>query len=376
MTQTDILIIGAGAVGLATACALGKREIIVLERNRSFGQETSSRNSEVIHAGMYYPQHSLKAQLCTTGSRLLYAFCEQHAVPHARIGKLIIAADHSETAKIEALYATGKANGVPGLSLITGEQCRALEPELTASAALLSEATGIFDTHRYMQTLETLSAKQGVLFAYGCTVTGIAPVSGGYTVTFRDTDGQDEQIRAACVINCAGLAADFVAALAGIDTNKAGYALTYLKGEYFNLTGVKRGITSHLIYPVPGVDSLGIHTVLDLQGQLKLGPNAYPVDSLDYSVDNTYKEDFYHSVKRFLPFVRLENLVPGMAGIRPKRLCGTFADFVICNEVARGLPGFINLIGIESPGLTASLAIGQYVAGLLGYTETKVVGPT
>lgn len=369
MDKVDCIIIGAGAVGLAVAHRLAARykKTVVLERHPGFGRETSSRNSEVIHAGIYYPPASLKAALCVKGNRMLYEFCGQYGILYKKTAKLIVAVEDGEETAIGDLYANGLANGVPALSLLTKKEIRQLESAVRAQQALLSGTTGIFDSHIYMQTLEGLAERAGALFAYGCTVTRIEYINHEYRITLTDSDGQEERIHSQILINSCGLHSDKIAAAAGINVEAAGYKLFFSKGEYFSLRGIRRGLTSRLIYPAPCPDYLGIHTVLDLQGQLKLGPNAYYVNQIDYSIDETHRDEFYLSARKFLPFLKVENLIPDMAGIRPK-LQGPgadFADFIICHETGRGYPGLVNLIGIESPGLTSSLAIAEYVSELL-----------
>ena len=369
MEKTDFVIIGAGAVGLAIAerLSLDKNDIVVLERRDSFGRETSSRNSEVIHAGFYYPPSSLKTSLCAAGNRLMYEFCSACGIPHRACGKVVVARTPEEEKKIISLFEQGSAGGVPGLTILDEKRLIELEPAVKGYTGMLSATTGIFDTHTFMKRLEQRATDQGVIFAYNGEAVGIAPVNGGYEVTVKDVDGSLMSLRCDSVINAAGLSADKVAALAGIDTEKAGYRIHYCKGEYFSVSNRHRGKLSHLVYPAPTTVSLGIHGVLGLDGSLKLGPSAFYVDELNYDVDGAHRLEFFRAVQTLFPFIEEDDLSPDTAGIRPKLQYGggPFRDFVIRDESDRGLPGFINLIGIESPGLTSALSIARYVEKLV-----------
>ena len=369
MEKTGAVIIGAGAVGCAVAERLSvvKKEIIVVERHDAFGRETSSRNSEVIHAGFYYPSSSLKASLCVEGSRLMYEFCRECGIPHKACGKIVVAATPEEEKKIIALFEQGNASGVPGLSLVGAKRIRELEPAIRGRVGLVSGSTGIFDTHAFMKRLEQRAADRGVTFAYNCEATAIARVSGGYEVTVKDVDGSLLSMHCDTVINCAGLSADKVAAMAGIDTAKAGYHIYYCKGEYFSVSNRHRGKLSRLVYPAPTQVSLGIHGVLGLDGSFRLGPSAFYVDELNYDVDAAHRHDFFESARTLFPFLEEDDLSPDQSGIRPKlqQGGGPFCDFVIRDEGDKGLPGFIDLIGIESPGLTSALSIARYVEKLV-----------
>ncbi|HPC36033.1 MAG TPA: NAD(P)/FAD-dependent oxidoreductase [Candidatus Marinimicrobia bacterium] len=370
MEKVDIVIIGAGVVGLAIARELSSKhraEIVLLEKHPYFGAETSSRNSEVIHAGMYYPADSLKAKFCVRGNRQLYEICEKYRIPYRKSGKLIVASSDEELVEVEALYRQGNLNGVPNLVMLNAKQIEALEPEVRARNALLSPETGSIDVHRLMQFYETQALTNGVLIAYQNTVTGIEKLANGYKISVADETGANFDILSQVVINSAGLNADKIAALVGIDIDEYHYRLHYCKGEYFNVANRHIGKIQHLIYPVPTAYSLGIHTRLRLDGTLSLGPNAYYVDEINYEVDPGHQVEFYDSVKDFLPYIQYADLTPEMAGIRPK-LQGPgekFRDFVISEERDKGLPGFVNLIGIDSPGLTSAPAIAEYVANLL-----------
>ncbi|NPV27122.1 MAG: NAD(P)/FAD-dependent oxidoreductase [Firmicutes bacterium] len=363
METVDIAVIGAGVVGLAVAYELARtfpgQAIAILEKNSRFGQEISSRNSEVIHAGLYYPQESLKTKLCVEGNELLYEFCARYQVRHQRIGKLIVATHDGDLPVLERLYRQGTVNGVQ-LQVIEARELNKLEPNISAIAALLSVNTGIIDSDNLMRCLYRLTLDQGVLAVFRSPVTRIDFTSRGYRL---ETGG--ERLLARVVVNAAGLASDRVAAMVGLDIDRYGYRLHYCKGEYYRLT--PRLKINHLVYPPPEHAGLGIHITLDLHGGQRLGPNAYYVDKIDYAMDETHRQEFYTAAWSYLPDLQWEDLQPGFAGIRPK-LQGpgeTFRDFVISEETEKGLPGFVNLIGIESPGLTSCLAIAQYVASLI-----------
>lgn len=369
MEKVDTVIVGAGVLGLAIATEVAQRskEVVVIERNLSFGQETSSHNSEVIHSGLYYPEGSLKARLCVEGRRLLYYFCEKHNIAHRQLGKLIVATNAREVKDLEKLIKRGKNNGVEDLTLLTAKEIKKIEPHVQAICAIQSPSTGIIDTHQLMKYLESLAKAKGVIFAYNCKVIAIEKEVAGYKVDIRDADGESLTLFTRLLINCAGLHSDKIARMAGIDTEVAGYKLHYSKGEYFRVKANKARFISHLIYPIPEDGSLGIHTVIDLQGQLKLGANAFYVGKVNYDVDPSHNKEFYQSAKKFLPFIEPDDLSVDMAGIRPK-LQGPdepLRDFVIADEEKRGFSGLINLIGIESPGLTASLAIAKYVSNMI-----------
>lgn len=369
MEETDITIVGAGVVGLAIAACVSRsgKKVIIAEKNPTFGQEASSRNSEIIHSGIYYPLNSLKARLCLEGRRLLYQFCEEQNIPHKRLGKLIVATNDEEATDLQELIKRGKSNGVEGLSMLTGDEIKKLEPEIKAVCAIYSSSTGIVDTHQLMKRLEYLAKDKGAVFAYGCEVIGIENKKGGYQVDIRDTDGERMAIFSRVLINSAGLHSEKVARMAGVDVEDCNYQLHYSKGEYFRVKANKSRLVNHLIYPTPKEASLGIHTVTDMQGEMKLGPNAFYVEDIDYDVDSSHKQEFYEFVKAFLPFIEPDDLNPDVAGIRAKLQAPgkPERDFVISDEEEKGFPGLINLIGIESPGLTASLAIANYVDSVI-----------
>ena len=368
LAEIDVAIIGAGVIGLATTREIAQREkeIFVFEKNRTFGLETSSRNSEVIHAGIYYPEDSLKAKLCVEGKSLLYKLCDKHNIAYKKSGKIIVAAGENEISCLEELHEQGRKNGVDDLVLLSRTEVKRLEPNIEARAGLLSPSSGILDSYTLLKLLYGQAREKGAEFVFDTEVIGIERAGAKYEVRIKDRDGISVFV-AHAVVNCAGLNSDRIAQLAGIDIDKAGYKLHYCKGEYFSLDSKYRNLVSRLIYPVPEQIGHGIHWRQGLDGRVLLGPSAHYVETIDYAVDETYKQYFYNSVKRFLPFVELEDLAPESAGIRPK-LQGPeedFRDFVIAHEEKAGFPGLINLIGIESPGLTAAPAIARYVGRMM-----------
>ncbi len=364
--KTGAVVVGAGVVGLACARALARRgvETVILEANAAFGMETSSRNSEVIHAGLYYPPGSLKARLCVEGNRLLYDFCERHNVAHRRCGKLIVAADSGQAEKLAALKSQSLQNGVSGLQPLSAAQAKALEPQLEASAALLSPATGIVDSHGLMLALLGEAEAHGAALALKSPLLRGEASGGG----FRLEVGSEEPMRleAEIVINSAGLHATRVAAaLAGLDPRRVPEQ-RLAKGSYFSLAG--RAPFSHLVYPLPEPGGLGIHFTLDLGGQARFGPDVEWVEAIDYTVDPRRAGAFYAEARKYWPQLPGGALQPAYAGIRPK-LAGPgapAADFLVQSQSAHGVPGLINLFGIESPGLTACLALAEHVCDQLG----------
>ncbi len=370
MDDIDVAVIGAGAIGLASAAALAAagRSVIVLERHRRYGQETSSRNSGVIHAGLYYPRGSLKAVLCVEGRRLLYARCARDGVPHRRCGKILVATDDDERRKVETIHAQGLANDAGELRLLDGGEVARLEPRVRAVAGLLSPETGIVDAHALMDSYRREAEARGAMLAPDNLVTALEPRAGGWRVRARTSSAGDAELHARWVVNAAGLDASAVAALAGVDVRALGYEQRLCKGDYFRIAARHAGIAGRLIYPAPVHAGLGIHITFDLGGKLMAGPDTEYVDRVRYDVDPAKAGRFGAALRRYLPDVRDEDLEPDYAGIRAK-LQGPgepFRDFVIEEAGPHGAPGLINLLGIESPGLTASEAIGRRVAGLIG----------
>jgi L-2-hydroxyglutarate oxidase LhgO len=371
--QIDTTIIGAGVVGLAVAAKLSenRKPLFVIERNAGFGQETSSRNSEVIHAGIYYPAGSLKARLCVRGREMLYRRLANTRIPHRRCGKLLVATSAAEAEQLEVIVQRAAANGVDDLERLSGEQARALEPQVNAVAALLSPSTGIIDSHRLMRHLLSQARRNGSEIVYQTRMERIVPRSGGgFDLVVRYPDGEEDTFFSRRVVNCAGLGADRLAASAGIDIDACGYRLHLWKGEYFSCQAPD-GFIQRLVYPVPlpNTVGLGIHATVDMAGRIKFGPNAtyLPDGELDYQVDAGLRDHFYHAVVRYLPALKPDWLQPEMAGIRPKlqKPGDGVKDFIISEERDKGMPDLVNCIGIESPGLTSCLAIADHVADLL-----------
>jgi L-2-hydroxyglutarate oxidase LhgO len=367
--ELDVAIIGAGVVGLAIAVEIAQQRkgVFVFERNGTFGLEISSRNSEVIHAGIHYPENSLKARLCVEGKRLLYELCERHSIPHKRLGKIVVATSEDEVRQLERIHEQARRNGVEDLTILSKTELKKLEPNVAGIAGLLSPSTGILDPYSLMRFLHGKARENGAEFVFGTEVIGLEKAGPKYKVPIRDREGVSDFV-AQVVINTAGLDSDKIAQSAGIDIVEAGYKLHYCKGEYFSLDPRWRNQVSRLIYPTPEQAGLGIHVTQGLDGRMRLGPNVRYVETIDYGVDDTDKEAFYESAKRLLPAIELEDLQPESAGIRPKLQAPgeAFRDFVIAHEEDLGFPGLINLIGIESPGLTAGPAIAQYVARIVG----------
>jgi L-2-hydroxyglutarate oxidase LhgO len=361
MEQIECVVIGAGVVGLAVARALAEagREVLVLEAAEGIGTETSSRNSEVIHAGIYYPRDSLMARLCVQGKRMLYAFCAEHGVAHRNCGKLIVATDAAEVEKLGGIRAAAAANGVDDLRPLTPAEATALEPALACTAALLSPSTGIVDSHAYMLALQGAAEAAGALFAFHAPVTGGHATEEGVVLEV----GRAERMRLAArlVVNAAGLRAPAVArGLRGMPTQLVPTEY-YAKGSYFVLAG--RNPFGRLIYPVPVPGGLGVHLTIDLAGQARFGPDVEWVPEPDYTVDPRRAESFYAAIRRYWPALPEGALQPGYAGVRPKIVPPAVArqDFVVQGPATHGVAGLINLFGIESPGLTAAIALAELV---------------
>lgn len=369
MPDFEYTIIGAGIVGLAIGAELsgGSRHVLLLEKNERYGLETSSRNSEVIHAGIYYPPGSLKAALCVEGRDLMYKICGDRGISHVRCSKLITASEETELPALEKVFQNGKQNGVR-LRMLTREEALALEPNIRTVGAIHSPDTGIVSAHELMDAFARQALDRGAMIQFRCEVTGISRQPGGFQLTIRE-NGMESAITSEKVINAAGLHSDEVAALAGLDIDEAGYRLSYAKGSYFAVTPSKANLVSRLVYPVPLNEGLGVHAVRDWGGRLKFGPDVeyLATRNLDYTVDASKAQAFAESVRRILPAITVDDLTPDMSGIRPKlqKKGEPPRDFVIRHEANRGLEGLVNLIGMDSPGLTASPAIARHVARLL-----------
>jgi L-2-hydroxyglutarate oxidase LhgO len=357
----QVLVIGAGVVGLACAraAALAGHEVIVAEATGGIGNGVSSRNSEVIHAGMYYPSGSLRARHCVQGRRMLYDFCASHGVPHRKVGKLIVATDEKQTGKIEGIYRQGQINGVEGLEFLGGNAARALEPALSCVAAMLSAETGIIDSHAFMLALQGELEDRGGMIAFNTRIERLTPTASGWEVRFGGAEAGTLEVDA--VINSAGLGAQPIArATDGYPAARVP-RLVLAKGNYFGFTG--RPVFSHLIYPAPVEGGLGTHVTLDMAGRMRFGPDVEWIETESYTVDPKRAESFYASIRTYFPDLPDNSLVPDYCGIRPK-LTGKgepAADFMIEGPAEHGLPRLVHLFGIESPGLTSSLSIAEEV---------------
>jgi L-2-hydroxyglutarate oxidase LhgO len=360
----DVLVIGAGAVGLAVAraFAISGRDVVVLEAEAAIGSHTSSRNSEVIHAGIYYPAGSLKARLCVAGREALYAYCAEASVRHSRVGKLIVATCDEEVSALDAIREQATKNGVLDLTELDAAEVQELEPDVAAVRALLSPSTGIVDSHSLMNAFLRDAEARGAKVVLTTPVLGGKVEDSGIVVSF----GGAEPGRVLCrtVVNAAGLGAQAVArSLVGLPQQTIP-ASHYAKGHYFVLT--RRSPFSRLVYPVPVPGGLGVHVTLDLAGRARFGPDISWVNTIDYSFDDTRAASFYAAIRRYYPALQQGDLGPGYTGIRPKLgPAGSPAgDFVIQGPAGHGVPGLVNLYGIESPGLTAALAIADEVVRL------------
>ena len=362
MDKIDCAVIGAGVVGLAVARRLAAdgREVLILEAGTAFGTGISARNSEVIHAGIYYPAGSLKAGLCVSGRRMLYAYCGERGIAHRRCGKLIVATSEPQRARLERIAAGARTNGVDDLEPLSRAQARALEPALECTAALLSPSTGIIDSHALMLSLLGDAERDGAVLALQSRVQGGEIVDGGIVLDIGGESGEQTQLRAATVVNCAGLGAQDVARkLRGLPPESVP-PLYYAKGNYYALAGPAP--FSRLIYPVPETAGLGVHLTLDLGGQARFGPDVEWIENIDYAVAPGRANAFYAEVRRYWPQLADGALVPAYAGIRPKAHApGRPArDFLVSGPAAHGISGLVCLYGIESPGLTACLALADH----------------
>lgn len=369
MDKTYITIIGAGVIGLSCAYELSKanEDVLVLDKNSSFGQETSSRNSEVAHAGLYYQKGSLKAKSCVKGRDYLEHFCKDNNITFKRLGKVVVACNDQEINKIHSIYKNAVSCGVDGLRFLSSREINNMEPDIKVSESFLSESSSIVDTHNVMSCLYHKSKENGVTFSFLTEVINIEKKSDGYEITVKESNGNTFSFVSEVVINAAGLFADRVAEMVGIDIEKNSYKIHFCKGQYFRIKGADKFLIKHLIYPVPTDISLGIHITPDLGNGLRLGPDANYLKEIDYNVDENDKQKFLNSVKNFLPKLDVEQLIADTSGIRSK-LQGKgegFKDFVINHEENHGFSGFFNLIGIESPGFTAALYIGKLINNMV-----------
>jgi len=368
MDEIECVVVGAGVVGLAAAraLALAGREVLVLEAEGQIGSQTSSRNSEVIHAGIYYPKGSAKARLCVRGREMLYAFCAEHGVPHARLGKIIVATEADQRDRLAAIAAAAAGNGVTDLEPLETADLRALEPALRGVAGLLSPSTGIIDSHACMLALQGAAEAHGAVVALRTRFLAARPAGRGLEIA-AESGGAVTRLRTRMLVNAAGLGAGAVAdAVEGLAPAHR-RPVHYCKGSYFGIGA--RAPFRHLIYPVPERDGLGVHLTLDLAGRARFGPDTEWIAGLDYGVDPARAAGFYAAIRRYWPGLADGALQPDYAGIRPKLhpAGGPATDFAIEGPTAHGVPGLVNLYGIESPGLTASLAIAEEVAEIAGH---------
>lgn len=359
--KLDCVVVGAGVVGLAIARSVARsgRQVVVLDAESQIGTHSSSRNSEVIHAGIYYPEKSLKARLCVRGRDMLYRYCATHGIAHQRIGKLIVATGEAELPKLDALRQQAALNGVDDLQFITAEEARKIEPNVESVGALLSPSTGIVDSHALMTALQAELEESDGVVVLNSRVSNVNPFEDG--IEFQVGD---ERFECVTLINSAGLGAVELMSDALCLADNAP-TMHLAKGHYFSYQG--KSPFGHLIYPLPSGGGLGIHATNDLAGVARFGPDVIWVDSLDYEFDESRKADFVAAIKNYFPDLDADRLIPGYTGIRPK-LHGPgepAPDFLIQGERDHGVRGLVNLMGIESPGLTASLAIAEHVYGLL-----------
>jgi L-2-hydroxyglutarate oxidase LhgO len=362
MEKAKIVVIGAGIVGLAVAARISEKnqDVYVLEKNARYGQETSSHNSAVVHSGIHYPPDSLKAELCVRGNPMTYEICEKYTVPNKKLGKLTVAIEDEEIDELEKLMRQGEANGVKDLKMLEKEEVKRMEPNVEVEQALYSPSTGIVEPDGLMNHFYAEVQRNNALFVQETEVTSINRINDEYEIGGISVN-EKFAIRADTVINCAGLYSDKVASMTGLDIDQLGYRLHYCKGDYFRVGG--KPLVKMLVYPVPKGPGLGIHLTPDMGGAVRLGPNAYYVNDINYEVESNEKE-FREDVRRFLPSIIERQVQIDSAGIRPK-LQGPgegFRDFMIKHEDDQGLFGYIDLVGIESPGLTAAPAIAEFVA--------------
>ena len=372
----DVVIIGGGVVGLACAAESSRRGLstLLVERHPSFGQETSSHNSEVIHSGIYYPTGSLRARLCVTANRDLYPECERLGVWTRRCGKLIVAVEPEEEPALVELYERGLANGVPELTMLSAGEAERIEPNIRCRSAIHLPTTGIIDTHELMKAFYRQGQSCGAMYAFGVEFMRCVAHGSAYTLELMDTTGSPDTVSATFVINSAGIRSGRVAEGFGIDETAAGYKAYPNRGHYYRVSAPKSRLVSRLVYPVPHptLGFLGIHITVDRAGQVKLGPDQEYIDSSVpedawYRFDDSRREKFFRAVARYFPSLEPGDLTPDQIGVRPKIQAPDAPppDFIIREESSRGLPGLVDLIGIESPGLTCAREIAKEALSLI-----------
>ena len=361
--QIEYIVVGAGVVGLAIAreLALQKREVLILEKADRIGTGVSSRNSEVIHAGIYYPERSLKARLCVSGRSQLYNYLKERKIEYQRCGKLIVANNHKEENILEDIYQSSKKNGVDDIQKLNSKNARIIEPELKCKSALFSPSTGIFDSHSYMLNLHGDAENNGAVFAFKTAVVGGFILQDSIQINVQ-TEKNEMSLLCKTLINCAGLGAQKLASSIQGFPNELVPSQFLAKGNYFSLKG--KAPFSHLIYPVPSRASLGTHFTRDLGGQGRFGPDLQWIDEINYDVDPGRAKKFFSAIKRYWPNIEEKSLCASYSGIRPKihSKHEKIADFLIQDSSTHGFNSIINLFGIESPGLTSSLAIAREIA--------------
>jgi L-2-hydroxyglutarate oxidase LhgO len=370
--RIDAVVIGAGVIGIAVAraLALSGREVMVLEQAAQIGAHASSRNSEVIHAGIYYPPGSLRARFCVEGKRALYDYCGERNVAHRKLGKLIVAINESQRHKLEAIEHNARSAGVSDLSWLTAAEIHELEPNIEAKLALFSPSTGIIDSHAYMLSLHGDAENAGAMFAFNSQVMSIslgAGSLGSHRVVVRSEGVSETEIDASVVVNAAGLFAPTLAkAMQGYPPTHLPLA-DYAKGHYYALSGASP--FRHLVYPLPESGGLGVHVTLDLGGQARFGPDVEWIDAIDYAFDDSRRERFVQAIRQYYPALNADRLQPAYTGIRAKLGAraerGQAFDFTVLGPQTHGVQGLAQLFGIESPGLTSSLAIAAHVAALM-----------
>ena len=354
----DVVIVGAGIIGLAIAEKLvdSFENILVLEKEKKFGQHTSSRNSEVIHSGIYHPINSLKSQLCIRGNDLLYKFLKKYEIPYLNCGKLIISSNKDEEKILEELFSNGINKNINGLEYISSKDAKLIEPNVKCTKAIWVPSSGIMDSHKVMQHLEYNFISNNGIIAYNTLADSIVYNKSNFNITTNNQDNIETKI----LINAAGLWSDKISLMLGIDELK----VHYCKGEYYKTNRYKN--INCLIYPLPSEVSLGIHAAIQLNGDVFFGPNAYYIDEINYHIDDSNKDSFLNDIKKYID-IESNDIWPDFCGIRPKLQARgmSFEDFYINNESTRGIKNFINLLGIDSPGLTSSLAIAEYVESII-----------
>jgi L-2-hydroxyglutarate oxidase LhgO len=370
----DVVIIGAGVIGLAIASRIAdkNRNVFILEKNDSFGLETSSRNSGTIHTSVLSPAGSANARYCLEGNPLIYEMCREYGIAHIKCGKIIIGVDSVDKALLEKVYLR-REKGIR-MQWVSRREINELEPDVKAEVGILLPEAGVVDIYSLMQCYLGLARMKGAQLMCRSEVTAIEKLAEGYWVELRAAEGISH-LQTRVVINCAGLYSDQIAALAGIDTVKEGYKQIYLKGEYYSISSRwAKKMDRRLVYPIARPDRLmGLHNVFDVDRRVRLGPDFYPVDKIDYSIDDSRKQLFYEGVNRLFSGVGYDDIEPESSGIMPRLYLSpdNFKEFIVRHEEDRGLPGLINLVGIETPGVTASPAIARYVSMIVN----DILGP-